>query len=193
LPSSATLNTAAEVLVVVINFLDYFDPPFALYQASWRTSSLSSFFANLADNFILLCLVELALSFLRAFGKDGIYHKIIRYSNFVALAILFALAIAAEGTNEDYTTQSDYGANFDVSPTTVDNLFGAYYIIYWIISLPVVILSSIVLYISIRRKHLQGVSKAPYLVSVLPVFYLSNPPPQILSFKPIHQKPLTYS
>jgi hypothetical protein len=118
----------------------------------------------------LLCLVELALSFLRAFGNDGIYHKIIRYSNFVVVAVLFALTIAVEGTNEDTITKSDYGYNIDVSWTTVYNLFGAYYILYWLTSLPVVILSAIVLYSSIQKKHLQSVSKTLYLVSVLPAF-----------------------
>jgi hypothetical protein len=151
-----------------------YDAPFALDEAVERTGDLSVFFSNLADNFILLCLVELALSFLRAFGNDGIYHKVIRYSNFFAVAILFALVIAAEGTSENYLTQSDSGYNPDVSWTNVGNLLGAYYVIYWVISLPVVILSIIVLYSSIRKKHLQSVSEAPYLVSVLPAFYLST-------------------
>jgi len=187
LPSSATLSTASEIIILVIESLDGFDSYYAtpaLIEAEWRAYDISTFFSNLSDNFILLCLFELALSFLRAFSNDGIYIKIIRYSNFVAVAILFALAIAAEGTNEAYITETEYGYNLDVSVTNVNNLFGAYYIIYWIISLPVAILSTFVLYCSIQKKYLQSVSKARYLVSVLPAFHLSTSPFSLLQIYP---------
>jgi len=137
-------------------------------KLSWRTYDLSLIFSNLANDFTLLCLVELAISLLIVFDSDVIYLRIIRYSNFVAIATLFALSIAVEGIDADLITNGDYGFNTDVSWTTVDNLFGAYYIIYWIISLSVVILSTIVLYSSIPKQHLQRVSKAPHLVSILP-------------------------
>jgi len=129
-------------------------------KLSWRTYDLSLIFSNLANDFTLLCLVELAISLLIVFDSDVIYLRIIRYSNFVAIAV--------EGIDADLITNGDYGFNTDVSWTTVDNLFGAYYIIYWIISLSVVILSTIVLYSSIPKQHLQRVSKAPHLVSILP-------------------------
>ncbi len=145
----------------------------ALFDAYSRIYDLWGFFSNLADNIILLCLVELGLSFLRVFGKDGVHQQIIRYSNVFIVVILFALTFAMEGTNEDLITKSNNGYNPYIDWTNVDNLFGAYYIIYWIFSLPIVILSALILYFSIRKKHLQGVSKASYLTLILPAFYLA--------------------
>jgi hypothetical protein len=143
-------------------------------------SGVSNFVSSIPDTFIQLCLVELALSFLRACGTDGLYHKIIRYFNFFAVAILLVLAIAALGADQDWMTKSDYGIhgirghhgnlghhrNNYVSWTNAGNLYGAYYILFWIISLATVSLSAFVLYSSMRKKRLQGVSKALYTRSV---------------------------
>lgn len=144
----------------------------SLYEANWRVFDLSELFSNLADNIILLCLIELGLSFLRVFGKVGIYQQIIRYATVFVVVTLFALTFAIEGTYEDDITKSDYGFNSDVNWTTVYNLFGAYYILYWIFSLPVVIFSAIALYLSIRNKYLQSVRKAPHLIFIRRAFYL---------------------
>lgn len=96
-----------------------------------------------------------------------------------------------EGTNEDLITKTDYGYNPDADWTNVDNLFGAYYIIYWIFSLPIVILSAIVMYFSIRKKHLQSVSKAPHLVFTRSTIYLAIPQFSVIPICP--SKAFTYS
>jgi hypothetical protein len=160
-------------------------PRLNLIQAIDHLSNIDNFVSSIADVFALLCLVELALSCLRALSKEGVYHSIIRYSNFIAIAVLFVLAVAGLGTGEDWVITSNDGRNYRVSWTTVGNLYGAYSIIYWIPSLVVVFLSSCVLYISMRKKHLQSVSKASYTVApplyILLVFYFINPRPSPLT------------
>jgi hypothetical protein len=121
---------------------------------------IDSFFSSVADAVILLCLVELALSFLGALGNDSTYHRIIRYSNLVAISVLFVLAVAALGENESWLINSDYG-RLRVSKTTPSNLYAAYNIIYWIASIAAVFLSSFVLYSSVQKKRMRGVSKTP--------------------------------
>ena len=110
----------------------------------------------MADNFTLLCLVELALSFLCASGNSSPIYRIIRYSNFFAIAILFVLAVAALGEQESYICNEG-----NVSWTTACDLYGAYAIIYWIASLGLVFLSIFVLYCSVRKKQLRSVSRVP--------------------------------
>lgn len=192
LPSYVSLNIANETIILVLESLD--DGIFLLDQILLRLYDITAFFSSIADIFILLCLVELGLSFLRAFGKDGAYHIFIRYSNFVAIVVLVALACAALGTDEEWLTTSYYGYT-DLSWTAVGNLYGAYAIIYWAVSLAVVFLSSFVLYSSIQKKRLRSVSRAPPMCScrfcILPVFHLSKNP-FLLSSKSIHQKSLTH-
>jgi hypothetical protein len=158
LPSYVSLSAASEAIILVLEALDE-GRIFPLYQILLRLNDITAFFSSIADIFILLCLVELALSFLRAFAKDGAYHMFIRYSNFVAIVVLVALAIAALGTDEEWLTRSHYG-HTDLSWTTVGNLYSAYSIIYWIVSLAVVFFSAFVLYSSIQKKRLRSVSRA---------------------------------
>lgn len=150
-------------MTVVIEDLDTGD---VLWQVVFRMYDINAFFSSIADVVVLLCLVELALSFLRALGNDSPYYRIIRYSDLFLIAILFVLAIAALGEDEAWVTNSDYG-NSDVSWATTAKLYGAYGIIYWIASLAVVFLSSFVLYSSMRKKHMRSVSKVPLACLVL--------------------------
>lgn len=139
---------------------------------------VSLFFASIADIFILLCLVELALSLLRALGKHTPNYGIIRYSNFVVMAVLFVLAIVALAESESFAT--GFLDENNPSWTTAGKLYGAYRIIYWIISLGLVFLSAFVLYGSMRKKEQQNVGKVSYthwlLSSVPPVLHLSPLP-----------------
>lgn len=151
------------ILTVVIQVYGSTDIPLEIID---RLDDVTAFLSSIADVVILLCLVELALSFLRALGNDSIYHRIIRYSDLFAIAVLFILAIAALGEDEAWLTNSDYG-RFRVSRTTATNLYSAYDIIYWITSLATVSLSTFVLYSSIRKKHMRSVSSAPWTCLIL--------------------------
>jgi hypothetical protein len=157
LPSYIVLDEAATIINIVIYKLNY--SPDSLYEAAARIFAISSFFSSIADNFILLCLVELALSFLRALGNNSPIYRIIRYSNFLAVAILFVLAVAALGEEQSFISKTLDGNN--ISWTTAGNLYGAYAIIYWIASLGLVFLSVFVLYCCMRKKQLQSVSRVP--------------------------------
>ena len=155
MPSYIVLSEAATIINIVNGKLYYYqsDP---LWEATTRIFSISYFFSSLADNFTLLCLVELALSFLRALGNSSSIYKIILYSNFFAVAILFVVAVAALGKDESYLSNEGIA-----SGTTTGNLYGAYAIIYWIASLGLVFLSIFVLYCSVRKKQLRSVSRVP--------------------------------
>jgi hypothetical protein len=118
----------------------------------WRLYGITRFFSSIADVFILLCLIELALGFLRALNKHGAYHIFIRYSNFIAMVLLVALAIAALVTDKEWPLRSHYG-HLDLSGNITGNLYGADTIIYWIVSLAVVFLSAFVLFSSIQKKR----------------------------------------
>jgi len=157
LPSYIVLGEAATIINIVIEKLDYQSDP--LYEAAARIFAISSFFSSVADNFTLLCLVELAVSFLCALGNNSPIYKIIRYSYFFAVAILFVLAIAALGEEESFISKTLDGSN--ASWTAAGDLYGAYAIIYWIASLGLVFLSIFVLYCYVRKKQLQGVSRVP--------------------------------
>ena len=158
MPSYIVLDEAATIINIVNGKLyDYYSNP--LYEATARMIAISAFFSSMADNFPLLCLVELALSFLCALGNSSPIYRIIRYSNFFAIGILFVLAVAALGEEESYisnTLDESY-----VSWTTAGDLYGAYAIIYWIASLGLVFLSIFVLYCCVREKQLQSVSRVP--------------------------------
>jgi hypothetical protein len=155
--SYIVLSEAATIIYIIIEKLDYQSDP--LYEAAARMIGISSFFSSMADIFTLLCLVELALSFLCALGNNSPIYRIIRYSNFFAIAILFVLAVAALGKEESFISKIFDGS--DVSWTTTGNLYGAYSIIYWIASLGLVFLSTFVLYCYVRKKQLRSVSRVP--------------------------------
>jgi hypothetical protein len=148
-----------------------------LREVIYRLDGITDFFSSIADIFILLCLVELALSFLRALGNHNVYYRIIRYSDFFLIAVLVVLASVTLGEEEEWVTKSHYGF-IRVSLATVDNLDGAYNIIYWITSLAIIFLSAFVLYSSMQKKHLRSVSETPLsyslLLSILPVSHLST-------------------
>jgi hypothetical protein len=156
LPSYLFLRNV--VLILTILFDAYYLP--SQFQIIDHLAVIDSFFSLVADAVILLCLVELALSFLSALDNDIAYHRIIHYSNLVAISVLLVLAVAALGDDESWLIKSDYG-RLRVSRTTPSNLYGAYNIIYWIASIAAVFLSSFVLYSSVRKKHMRSVSKAP--------------------------------
>jgi hypothetical protein len=130
-----------------------------MYEAANRMYGVSEFVASVADIFILLCLVELALSFLRALGNNSPYYGIIRYSTFAVMAVFFVLAIAALGEDESFTTDIINGNN--ATWTTPGKLYGADTILYWIASLALVFLSIFVLCTSMRKQQQQSVSKVP--------------------------------
>jgi uncharacterized membrane protein len=157
LPSYVVLSEAATIIYIVIEKLNYESDP--LYEASSRMFAISYFFSSMADIFILLCLVELALSFLCALGNNRLIYRIIRYSNFFAVTILFVLAVAALGKQQSFISNALYGGI--VSWTTAGDLYGAYYIIYWIASLGVVFLSIFVFYCFVRKKQPRSVSRVP--------------------------------
>jgi hypothetical protein len=157
LPSYLFLRTVVLILTVVIEAYDSTGLPLEIID---HLTIIDSFFSSVADAVILLCLVELALSFLRALGNDSTYHRIIHYSNLAAIGVLFVLAVAALGDDESWLIKSDYG-RLRVSRTTPSNLYGAYNIIYWIASIATVFLSGFVLYSSVQKKHMRSVSKAP--------------------------------
>ena len=119
---------------------------------------MAYFFANTADLFILLCVVELGLSFLRALGIKG-HHRIICYSTFLVIAILAILTISVLGADEDYTTKT-INSNFDgnISWVPVGDLYGSWNIIYWVSSQATTALSVFVLYSSVRQKRFGSVS-----------------------------------
>jgi uncharacterized membrane protein len=121
-------------------------------------NDIAAFFSSIADIFILLCLIELALSFLRALGNDSAHYRIIRFSDFFAIAILFVIAVVALAEGEDWVTKSQ--THVRLSWTIVGKLYSAYHIVYWITSLAVAFLSIFVLYSSIQKKHMRSVSKA---------------------------------
>lgn len=157
MPSCVVLSEAATIINIVIEKLYY--PSNPLYEAADRIFALSYFFSSIADNFTLLCLVELALSFLCALGNNRPIYRIIRYSNFFVITILFVLAVAALGEQQSFISNIIDG-NY-VSWTTAGDLYGAYSIIYWIASLGLVFLSIFVLYCSVRKKQLRSVSRIP--------------------------------
>jgi hypothetical protein len=137
-----------------------------LVDVLYHLDDFSWFFSSIADIFVLLCLVELAVSFLKALGNDSTFCRIVRYSDFVVNSILLVLAVAGLGEGEAWVTNSNYGLS-NVSWVTTGNLYGAYNVIYWTASLAVVFLSIFVLYSSIRKKHMRSVSKAPCSCSLL--------------------------
>jgi hypothetical protein len=157
LPSYLFLRIVVLILTVVI---EVYDSTGLALEIIDHLAIIDSFFSSVADAVILLCLVELALSFLSALDNDIAYHRIIHYSNLVAISVLLVLAVAALGDDESWLIKSDYG-RLRVSRTTPSNLYGAYNIIYWIASIAAVFLSSFVLYSSVRKKHMRSVSKAP--------------------------------
>jgi uncharacterized membrane protein len=157
LPSYIVLSEAATIIYVVIEKVYYQSDP--LYEAATRIFAISYFFSSMADNFTLLYLVELALSFLYTLGNNRPIYRIIRYSNFFAVTVLFVLAVAALGKQQSFISNSFYGGN--VSWTTAGDLYGAYYIIYWIASLGLVFLSIFVFYCYVRKKQPRSVSRVP--------------------------------
>ena len=156
--SSTVLNIANEGLFIAVQVLQQYDYFLSLEEATARTYDLSSFFSNLADNLILLCLVELGLSFLRVLGYVGLYRNIIRFINLAAIVIFFALTFAMEGTDETVISEDYNESNATITWTANFDLFAAYYMLYWILALSVLALAITVLYSSIKKKQLQTVS-----------------------------------
>jgi hypothetical protein len=141
-------------------------------DAAARMVGISVFFASVADIFILLCLVDLALSSLGALGNNSPHYKIIRYCTFVIMAALFVLAIAGLGEDESFTTDLLDGSNADWTKT--GKLYGADTVLYWIASLGLVFLAIFVLYSSMRKQQEQSVSKSTFDPTCFPHrFHLS--------------------
>jgi hypothetical protein len=157
LPSYVALSEASAIVYVIEDTSPYYQTG-TLSEAIAYMYGIEEFFASIADIFILLCLVELALSVLRAFANYSPNYKVIRISNFVVMAVLFVLAIAAVAKAEIYANEVLVGSI--ASWTTVGKLYGAYGIIYWIISLGLVFVSTFVLCSSMQKKQQQSVSKS---------------------------------
>jgi uncharacterized membrane protein len=145
------------VIIYVIEDTNFSYQPVPLSEVTAYMYGIKEFFASIAGIFILLCLVELALSLLRASANYSPNYRIIRASNFVVMAVLFALAIAALAKAESYANETLYERN--AVWATAGKLYGAYGIIYWIISLGLVFVSTFVLCSSMREKQQQSVSK----------------------------------
>lgn len=156
-PSCVTLSDVAAIIYLIYATSGYLT--YSLDEAASRIPGVSLFFGSIADIFTLLCLVEMALSFLRVLGKDSPNYKIIRYSNFGMMGVLFVLDVAALGKYESIVTNS--GDGYDSGWTTVYKLYGAESILYWILSLGLLFLSIFVLYSSTKKRERQNVSKVP--------------------------------
>jgi hypothetical protein len=157
LPSYVVLDDIAVIISVVDATSDY--ALFSLDEAGNRMFDIGSFFASIADIFVMLCLVEMALSFLRVLGKDSLSYRIIRYSNFCLMGVLFVLDVAALGKDESsYDLSYD---EYDSAWTTTYKLYSAESILYWILSLGLLFFAVFVLYSSMRKNQQQNVSKIP--------------------------------
>ena len=139
-----------------------------LLTTDTHIANIAPFIDQIADIFMLLCLVELNLSSLRALGSFN--QQGIRYCNFVILAVLTILAIATLGENESWVVKSDDGTN-EVSWATAARIYCAYTIVWWITSLPIIALSISVLSIAYRRQRMRWVCIFPPL-SILYVYSL---------------------
>jgi hypothetical protein len=157
--SLCTIITYIPVLVV-----DYGGRSLWTYDIMLFLGPVSSWIGQLGDILILLFLVELALSFLRASGKPGQYRAIM-IPTFVAVAILSVLSMAALGVSEDYGKKTlDYlhSSSYLNYPSweNTGKVIGSWIVLNWITALAVIALSTLVFSKSLRNRKFTGVSSS---------------------------------
>jgi hypothetical protein len=156
--------------LIAIRLVDIFNESISIDPATiiGRLSPASSIFSDIADLFALLCIVELAVGFLRVLAKASRY-EVIRYPTLFAIATLSILAIPTFGLDEIHTTKFLNGIATEASWVSIGNLYGSWDIIYWICSIAVTILSLFILYYSEQQKRFRGV-RTHFLIP-LPTYY----------------------
>jgi hypothetical protein len=122
-------------------------------------------FEYIGNIFLLLCLVDLGLSFLYVWNRDRTGHSIVRIVTAGLGVVLFALAIGHFGKlegvrTEYYNSINDSGSNsldFEIY-FTLRKLSAAFDILLWVASLAVLALTIYVLVISRQKTQLRQVS-----------------------------------
>jgi hypothetical protein len=139
-----------------------------LDQTRTRTYDAGIFFERLASLALLICLVELGISFL--FCSSGAYpsHNIMRWTAVGLSAILVALAIASiteiETFLTEYYNEINNAINSDTSSidhskwTTSTKLCISFDIIEWGAAILIVVLGSFVMHKSRAKNSLHSVS-----------------------------------
>lgn len=145
----------------------YYGDAHILEEAGIRIGDIGSLIGGFAQVALLLCIVDLGLSFLYLLSDKRTHHLIVLGVVAVFGLVLVVLEIAAVAKNEILIT-AEYRGTRRVGPDevrTIQKLFSAYNILMWILSLVVAALCIYVFYLSRKGTELRRVS---YFWPILP-------------------------
>ena len=152
--SGIKASVSYKILTVLIDFDILGDA-----EISDRLADVATLLLQLADIFTLLCIVELALSFSVCFANSrNTLNSVARYFTVFIGVVLFALMLAALIRDELNYTEVFEDRNYHVTAQLVDELYGVYSVIQWIMALFITGLAIFVIVTAYARKSFRGVS-----------------------------------
>jgi hypothetical protein len=168
-----------QVLVVVLSDLDSFSQAnLHEEEAAYRMADVSNLFASLGLIFLLLCIVDLGLSFLYIWNRDRKGHSIVLGVTALLGFALFAIAVAQFAEFELYWARRFSTTSFyDQSLTPLNNgikLHAAFDIALWALSLATAAFATYVFCNSTGQSQFRRVRCfSPLPVSLVPLLYVS--------------------
>ncbi len=156
--------------------LYYDDSTYAILdQIDIRAGTLGTLFERVASILMFITLVELGIGFLFAFvGTHTTLHRVLRYVSFAAAVVLLAVAVAwfakINLAWSAYYDSDESGSlairNLNSSLKVARQLDGAFDILGWLLSMPLVILGAAVLRKYMWKPVIKGVRPSNMLASV---------------------------
>jgi hypothetical protein len=135
-----------------------------LYAISSRVGSFGAFVGFVGNVQIILCIVELSLSFFRAMGRLSGAQTIFRVAALAAAVLLLVLAIACLSVDQAYITEileSDFYESTGISARTINSLYASWHIIHFLVALGLEALSLMVFSSSHKARQYTKVTFSP--------------------------------
>jgi hypothetical protein len=148
--SNEILNVLSDAIALVLNTLSSSGTWTALEEVMFRSADVSAFCENISYIFLLLCMVDLGLSFLYVASQSKTGHTIVMFVTGGVAIILAALEAARLGKNEtiytDLFNSENTGSHFDPSQFNLPSyLLAAFDIIFFLLALAVLALGIFVM------------------------------------------------
>jgi hypothetical protein len=159
---ASTISYIATSIIIMLN-PDGIDDTI-LSTISNRVGPIGDFVESVGDVQLILCIVELSLSFFRAMGRPSSIQTIFRVAALAAAVLLLVLATAAFGVQQAYITEilkSDTYENTRISASTVNRLYGSWSVIHFLAALGLEALSLMVFSSSHKKRQYTKVTFSP--------------------------------
>lgn len=132
-----------------------------LFTISNRVGPIGSFVGSVGDVQLILCIVELSLSFFRAMGRPSGAQTIFRVAALAAAVLLLVIATASLGVQQTYVTEILESDTYESTGISATRLYGSWSVIHFLVALGLEALSLMVFSSSHKKRKYTKVTFSP--------------------------------